>query len=50
MLQNKILKSVTDTWSNAHVIPKGNTLDKLLPVGEGEQMEAVDMSRKMRFI
>lgn len=23
MLWNKILKSVTDTWSNAHLIPKG---------------------------
>lgn len=37
MLRNKILKSVTDTWSNAHMIPKGTTLNTLLPAGEGKR-------------
>lgn len=42
MLRNKILKSVTDTWSNAHMIPKGTELNKLLPAGEKKKMEAAE--------
>lgn len=37
MLWNKILKSVTGTWSNAYKIPKGTTLNKLLPAGKKEK-------------
>lgn len=51
MLWNKILKSVTDTWSNAHMIPKGTTLNKLLPAEEmgGGKWRQQDLSRKERF-
>lgn len=37
MLWNKILKSITDTWSNAYMIPKGTSLNKLLPAGKKER-------------
>lgn len=46
MLQNKILKSVTDTWSNAHMIPNKTTLNKLLPAGRGKKMEAAGFEEK----
>lgn len=48
MLWNKILKSVTDTWSNAHMIPKGTTLNKLLPAEEmgGGEMETTGFEQK----
>ena len=42
MLWSKILKNVTATWSNAHMIPKGATLNKLLPAGERGGWEGVE--------
>lgn len=50
MLRNKILKSVTDTWSNAHMIPNKTTLNKLLPAGRGKKWRQQDLNRKKRFI
>lgn len=45
-LWNKILKSVTDTWSNAYMIPNKTTLNKLLPGGRGKEMEAAGFEQK----
>lgn len=47
MHQNKILKSVTDTWSNVPMIPKGILLNKL-PGGE-KGWRRQDLSRTKRF-